>query len=171
MDRLNHVPSPVTILFAPLIGCLICGFTHRIIGEKAATYIATGFLFLSDGLEFDAVPFPYWGLRAGAGLTFETEKVLAEVEVTETLAFAPVDLRAQALGVTLTESCAMMPAASVSGWYLSHPEARYFGVGRLGRDQVEDYAGRVGMTVEETERWLRPNLGYEPEPSPAGAVP
>jgi len=55
-----------------------------------------------------------------------------------------------------------MPAASVSGIYFAHPEARYFAVGRIGRDQVEDYAGRNGLTFEEAERWLRPNLAYEP---------
>jgi 5-methyltetrahydrofolate--homocysteine methyltransferase len=57
----------------------------------------------------------------------------------------------------------MSPAASVSGWYLSHPDARYFGVGRVGRDQVEDYAGRKGWGVAEAERWLSPNLGYDPD--------
>ena len=66
------------------------------------------------------------------------------------------------IGVSLTEHCAMLPAASVSGIYLGHPEARYFTVGRVGRDQVEDYARRKGMTVAEVERWLAPNLGYEP---------
>ena len=66
-------------------------------------------------------------------------------------------------GITLTESCAMMPASSVSGWYFSHPQAKYFVVGRIGRDQVEDYAARKGMTVAEIERWLAPNLDYEPE--------
>ncbi|MFL5945409.1 MAG: methionine synthase [Gaiellaceae bacterium] len=63
--------------------------------------------------------------------------------------------------VSLTESYAMTPAAAVSGIYLAHPLARYFSVGRLGRDQVEDYAQRKGMSLEEAERWLRPNLGYE----------
>jgi len=71
-------------------------------------------------------------------------------------------LRAPEVGITLTESFAMMPAASVSGIYLAHPEAKYFTVGAIGRDQVEDYARRKGMSVEEAERWLRPNLGYEP---------
>ncbi len=66
------------------------------------------------------------------------------------------------IGLTLTESYAMLPTAAVSGWYLSHPEARYFGTGRIQRDQVEDYAGRKGMTVEEAERWLAPVLGYDP---------
>jgi 5-methyltetrahydrofolate--homocysteine methyltransferase len=69
----------------------------------------------------------------------------------------------EAAGMALTESCAMDPPSSVSGWYLAHPRARYFGVGRLGRDQVEDYADRKGMTVAEVERWLAPNLGYDPE--------
>jgi 5-methyltetrahydrofolate--homocysteine methyltransferase len=65
-------------------------------------------------------------------------------------------------GITLTESFAMYPTAAVSGWYFSHPEARYFAVGKIDRDQVEDYARRKGMTLEEAERWLSPNLGYEP---------
>ncbi len=64
--------------------------------------------------------------------------------------------------MTLTESCAMHPAASVSGLYLAHPEARYFAVGRLGRDQVQSYARRKGSTVEEVERWLAPYLDYSP---------
>jgi 5-methyltetrahydrofolate--homocysteine methyltransferase len=57
----------------------------------------------------------------------------------------------------------MTPTASVSGWYLSHPDAAYFGVGRIGRDQVEDYAGRKGWSIAEAELWLSPNLGYDPE--------
>ena len=68
----------------------------------------------------------------------------------------------RAAGMQLTESCAMLPAASVSGWYFAHPQARYFGVGRIARDQVVDYARRKGMAVDEAERWLAPNLGYEP---------
>ncbi|MFN2628648.1 MAG: methionine synthase [Gaiellaceae bacterium] len=75
-------------------------------------------------------------------------------------------LRAEKLGIELTESFAMTPAASVSGIYLGHPQARYFSVGRVARDQVEDYAMRKGETLAEAERWLRPNLGYEPEPKP-----
>jgi 5-methyltetrahydrofolate--homocysteine methyltransferase len=75
-------------------------------------------------------------------------------------------LGAEAVGLSLTESFAMMPAASVSGIYLGHSEARYFSVGRIGRDQVEDYAARKGVSVAEVERWLRPNLAYEPEPVP-----
>jgi 5-methyltetrahydrofolate--homocysteine methyltransferase len=68
-------------------------------------------------------------------------------------------------GIELTESCAMTPAASVSGLYFAHPEARYFTVGRVGSDQVQDYARRSGMGVGEMERWLGPNLGYEPDPN------
>jgi 5-methyltetrahydrofolate--homocysteine methyltransferase len=72
-------------------------------------------------------------------------------------------LAADQIGVTLTEHGAMLPAASVSGIYLAHPESRYFAVGRIGRDQVEDYARRKAMTVAEVERWLGPNLGYDAE--------
>ena len=71
-------------------------------------------------------------------------------------------------GIRLTESGAMLPAASVSGWYFAHPDAAYFGVGRVGRDQVEDYARRKGWSLAEAERWLAPNLGYEPG-APAAA--
>jgi 5-methyltetrahydrofolate--homocysteine methyltransferase len=66
-------------------------------------------------------------------------------------------------GITVTENFAMLPTAAVSGWYFSHPESRYFGLGRIERDQVEDYARRKGMTLAEAERWLAPNLGYEPD--------
>ncbi len=61
-------------------------------------------------------------------------------------------------GITLTESLAMYPASSVCGWYFAHPQSRYFGVGKIQRDQLEDYAKRKGMKIEEMERWLRPNL-------------
>jgi 5-methyltetrahydrofolate--homocysteine methyltransferase len=64
-------------------------------------------------------------------------------------------------GITLTDSLAMHPAASVSGLYFAHPQARYFAVDRVSRDQVEDYARRKGMSVAEVERWLAPNLGYD----------
>jgi 5-methyltetrahydrofolate--homocysteine methyltransferase len=66
-------------------------------------------------------------------------------------------------GMTLTESMAMAPGASVSGWYFSHPQSQYFVVGRLGRDQVQDYADRKGWTLAEAERWLSANLAYDPE--------
>ncbi|MFN7086662.1 MAG: methionine synthase [Burkholderiales bacterium] len=71
-------------------------------------------------------------------------------------------LDAGAVGITLTESYAMQPASSVSGFYLAHPEARYFAVGKLGRDQVEDYAQRKRLPLAEVERWLAPLLAYDP---------
>jgi 5-methyltetrahydrofolate--homocysteine methyltransferase len=67
----------------------------------------------------------------------------------------------QNAGITLTESCAMYPAAAVSGWYFSHPESKYFGLGQIGKDQVEDYARRKGMPIVEAERWLAPVLNYD----------
>jgi 5-methyltetrahydrofolate--homocysteine methyltransferase len=70
-------------------------------------------------------------------------------------------LRADEAGITLTENYAMLPAASVSGFYLAHPEARYFAVGKIGADQAEDYARRKMLKVDETERWLAPVLAYE----------
>jgi 5-methyltetrahydrofolate--homocysteine methyltransferase len=70
-------------------------------------------------------------------------------------------LRASDAGMTLTESYAMLPAASVSGFYLSHPDARYFAVDKIGEDQAADYARRKALAIEQTERWLAPNLAYE----------
>ena len=66
-------------------------------------------------------------------------------------------------GMSLTESYAMLPTAAVSGFYFAHPEAKYFAVGKVGKDQVEDYAGRKNMDLPVVERWLSPNLNYEPE--------
>ena len=65
-------------------------------------------------------------------------------------------------GIELTEHFAMFPAAAVSGWYFGHPDAKYFSVGRIGRDQVEDYAVRKGISMSEAERWLQPSLSYDP---------
>jgi 5-methyltetrahydrofolate--homocysteine methyltransferase len=79
-------------------------------------------------------------------------------------------LDAGRVGLELTESYAMLPAAAVSGIYLGHPDSRYFSVGRVARDQAEDYAQRKGLPLEEAERWLAPNLAYTPaQPAPAGA--
>jgi len=72
-------------------------------------------------------------------------------------------LDAEQVGLSLTESFAMMPAAAVNGLIFAHPSSRYFTVGRIGKDQVEDYATRHGKPVADVERWLRPNLGYEPD--------
>ena len=66
-------------------------------------------------------------------------------------------------GIDLTESFAMYPTAAVSGWYFSHPDSQYFVVGRLGKEQIENYAARKGWTLAEAERWLAPNLDYDPE--------
>jgi 5-methyltetrahydrofolate--homocysteine methyltransferase len=66
-------------------------------------------------------------------------------------------------GITLTESWAMYPTAAVSGWYFSHPDARYFGLGKINRDQVHDYAKRKGTEYHHIERSLSPSLGYDPE--------
>ena len=72
-------------------------------------------------------------------------------------------LQADRVGIGLTESFAMTPPPSVSGLYFGHPQSRYFSVGRIGRDQVADYARRKGIELAEAERWLRPNLAYEPD--------
>ena len=74
-------------------------------------------------------------------------------------------LGARRVGMDVTESCAMTPAASVSGLYFSHSQARYFTVGRIAQDQVEDYAARKRVTIDEVERWLSPNLAYDPTPA------
>src|SRR4026207_932703 len=96
----------------------------------------------------------YQGIRPAPGYPAcpdhtEKETLFELLEVTERT------------GIRLTESFAMFPTAAVSGWYFWHPEARYFGVGKIGRDQVEDYARRKNMSVAEIERWLAPNLGYD----------
>ncbi len=69
-------------------------------------------------------------------------------------------LDAQSIGVSLTESCAMYPASSVSGWYFSHPEAKYFNVGKLEKDQITNYTKRKEMNVDQVEKWLRSSLNY-----------
>jgi 5-methyltetrahydrofolate--homocysteine methyltransferase len=93
----------------------------------------------------------YHGIRPAPGYPAcpdHTEKALL---------FDLLDVPGRA-GITLTESMAMYPAASVSGWYFSHPESKYFAVSGIGRDQLEDYAARKGMSVVEMERWLSPLL-------------
>ena len=105
----------------------------------------------------------YAGIRPAPGYP-------AQPDHTEKRAlFALLDAE-QAAGLTLTESYAMWPAAAVSGLYFSHPEARYFGVGKIGRDQVADYANRKGWKVEEAERWLGPILNYDPKAINAAAA-
>lgn len=104
----------------------------------------------------DLVNETYKGVRPAPGYPAcpdHTEKALM---------WALIDPLANA-GIEITESFAMWPAAAVSGWYFSHPESQYFGIGKINRDQVEDYAARKGMTLAEAERWLAPNLGYDPD--------
>jgi len=76
-----------------------------------------------------------------------------------------------ATGIQLTESCAMLPAASVSGLYFAHPRARYFAVGKIGRDQIEAYAARKGWPVEQAERWLGPQSRLRAESGHALSSP
>ena len=70
-------------------------------------------------------------------------------------------------GIKLTESCAMWPASAVSGLYFAHPESKYFAVGKINRDQILDYHVRKGMPLETVEKWLSPNLNYDPDKTPA----
>ena len=79
-------------------------------------------------------------------------------------------LRAREAGIVLTESYAMHPASSVCGFYFSHPGSRYFAVGKIARDQVEDYARRKNMPLAEAERWLAPYLAYDSVPAADGAL-
>ena len=69
----------------------------------------------------------------------------------------------RSIDLRLTDSYAMYPTAAVSGFYFAHPESRYFAVGKIDRDQLESYAERKGISVEEAEKWLAPNLGYDPK--------
>ncbi|CAN5171237.1 methionine synthase [soil metagenome] len=117
--------------------------------------IAWGFGATEDLTSEELIAEKYRGIRPAAGYPAcpdHTEKgtlwSLLDVE--------------QKTGMTLTESYAMWPGSSVSGLYFAHPEAHYFTLGKIGRDQVVDYAARKSMTVQEVERWLGPNLGYEP---------
>jgi 5-methyltetrahydrofolate--homocysteine methyltransferase len=117
----------------------------------------------------------YWGYAAGE--TLAPQELIAETyrgirpapgyaacpDHTEKRALFDLLSARENAGIELTENFAMTPAASVSGFYFAHPEARYFSVGKINRDQVEDYALRKGMPVAEVERWLGPNLGYDPE--------
>ena len=72
-----------------------------------------------------------------------------------------------AIDLKLTDSYAMFPTAAVSGFYFSHPESKYFSVGKIARDQVASFAERKGMSLDEAEKWLSPNLGYEPSEADA----
>ncbi len=103
----------------------------------------------------DLIAQRYQGIRPAPGYPATPD------HTTKGALFAVLDAARRA-GITLTESYAMLPASSVSGLYLWHPDGRYFGIGRIGRDQLEDYARRTGMAVDEAARWLAPNLAEEP---------
>jgi 5-methyltetrahydrofolate--homocysteine methyltransferase len=110
----------------------------------------------------DLIGEPYQGIRPAPGYPAQpdhTEKATL---------FRLLDAERNS-GVSLTESYAMWPGSSVSGLYLSHPESYYFGVAKVERDQVEDYARRKTMAVTEVERWLGPVLNYVPAPSAEAA--
>ncbi|HVX81199.1 MAG TPA: vitamin B12 dependent-methionine synthase activation domain-containing protein, partial [Devosiaceae bacterium] len=98
---------------------------------------------------------PYKGIRPAPGYPAQPD------HTEKTTLFRLLDAKKR-IGVQLTESYAMWPGASVSGLYFAHPESFYFGVAKVERDQVEDYARRKGMTVAEVERWLSPLLNYTP---------
>jgi 5-methyltetrahydrofolate--homocysteine methyltransferase len=98
---------------------------------------------------------PYKGIRPAPGYP-------AQPDHTEKATLFRLLDAERATGVKLTESYAMWPASSVSGIYIAHPEAHYFGVAKVERDQVEDYAARKAMAVSEVERWLGPVLNYAP---------
>ncbi|MGH6630305.1 MAG: vitamin B12 dependent-methionine synthase activation domain-containing protein, partial [Burkholderiales bacterium] len=122
----------------------------------------------------------FWGYAAGEKLT--AAQLIAEAyrgirpapgypacpDHTEKRALFDLLQAEKNAGISLTESCAMLPASAVSGFYLSHPEASYFAVGKIGRDQLEDYARRKAITVAEAEKWLAPYLAYEPADIMAG---
>ena len=93
----------------------------------------------------------YEGIRPAPGYPAcpdhtEKRKLFSLLNVTENI------------GIELTESLAMDPPASVCGWYIAHPGSHYFGLGKIGKDQLQDYAQRKGMTIDEAEKWLRPVL-------------
>jgi 5-methyltetrahydrofolate--homocysteine methyltransferase len=130
------------------------------LAEASAEYMhyktRTDFWGYSENEDFtneDLISESYTGIRPAPGYPAcpdHTEK--------RTL-FSLLDVE-NSIGISLTESCAMYPASSVSGFYFSHPESRYFRVGKIEKDQIVDYAARKGQSVEETEKWLAPNLAY-----------
>jgi len=105
------------------------------------------------------LPSKYQGIRPAPGYP-------AQPDHTEKATLFSL-LQAERIGIQLTESYAMWPGAAVCGLYFSHPQAAYFGVGKIERDQVEDYAQRKGWSVAETERWLMPVLNYNPNAVPS----
>ena len=117
--------------------------------------IAWGFGRDENLSEVDLIREKYRGIRPAAGYPASPDHAEKRILFDLLKAEDKIDIK-------LTESDAMYPGASVSGLYFAHPEARYFSLGKIGRDQVEDYAARKGMSVAEVERWLGQNLNYEP---------
>jgi 5-methyltetrahydrofolate--homocysteine methyltransferase len=160
-ERFKHEGNDFdAILVAALADRLAEAFAERLHARVRREF--WGYAPDEDLSNEDLIRERYRGIRPAAGYPAcpdHTEK--------RTL-FDLLDAEANA-GVTLTESYAMWPGSSVSGLYFSHPGATYFGVGRIGRDQVEDYARRKGRDRAEIERWLAPNLGYEPDGEAAAA--
>jgi 5-methyltetrahydrofolate--homocysteine methyltransferase len=110
-----------------------------------------------DEIDYDAlIREQYQGIRPALGYPASPDHTEKDI------VWQLLDVQAQT-GIWLTESKAMVPTAAVSGLYFSHPESRYFAVGKINREQVEDYARRKGMSVEDAELWLGPNLGYDAE--------
>ena len=101
----------------------------------------------------DLIAEKYRGIRPAPGYPSQPDH-------TEKRALFRVLNAEQKIGIHMTDSLAMDPASSVCGLYFAHPQARYFAIGRLARDQVEHYAARKGIPLAEAEKWLRPNLGY-----------
>jgi 5-methyltetrahydrofolate--homocysteine methyltransferase len=110
----------------------------------------------TENLEMeDLVSEKYRGIRPAPGYPSQPD------HTEKPILFELLDAKKR-VGIKLTESYSMSPASSVSGMYYANPESRYFAVGKIGRDQVEDYAGRKKMSVSDVERWLSPVLGYDP---------
>ena len=122
--------------------------------RSVSAYIPTNVISITDGQIFLESELFYRGIRPAFGYPACPD------HLPKSTLFGLLD--APAVGITLTESLAMAPAASVSGLYFAHPDARYFGIGRVDRDQVEDYASRMGMSIPDIERWLAPSLAYDP---------
>lgn len=141
--------SIMTKALADRLAEALAEYVHR---EVRQAWYATGENLSHDEL----VAEKYRGIRPAAGYP-------ASPDHTEKRTLFEL-LGAPQLGIVLTESCAMMPAASVSGLIIGHKDSRYFAVGKIGRDQVEDYHTRKDMPIGAVERWLGPNLAYEPTP-------
>jgi 5-methyltetrahydrofolate--homocysteine methyltransferase len=122
-------------------------YLHEQVRKKIWGYIA------DEALEnTDLIAEKYQGIRPAPGYP-------ACPDHTEKLTLFSL-LNAEGIGVSLTESLAMMPAASVCGWYFAHPQSQYFTIGKINKDQVKDYAQRKHMSIEECEKWLAPVLAY-----------